>query len=151
MVSVTLMSSSPYPSLQAGLCLYGNDIDETTSPVEAGLAWTVGKARRAAGGFPGDKVTYLPLPGSSLPSPSLPPPFPLPAPGDPRSASQGRSRGVSPKDWSPVLRPPCQGAHSSHGHSGDCFVTSNVSPSTAPTPVTTPIPVYSCPSNCPLL
>lgn len=42
--------------LEAGLCLYGNDIDETTSPVEAGLAWTVGKARRAAGGFPGDQV-----------------------------------------------------------------------------------------------
>ena len=30
--------------LEAGLCLYGNDIDETTSPVEAGLTWTIGKA-----------------------------------------------------------------------------------------------------------
>ncbi len=39
--------------LEAGLCLYGNDIDETTSPVEAGLAWSIGKRRRAAGGFPG--------------------------------------------------------------------------------------------------
>ena len=29
--------------LEAGLCLYGNDIDEGTSPVEAGLAWTIGK------------------------------------------------------------------------------------------------------------
>ncbi len=29
--------------LEAGLCLYGNDIDETTSPIEAGLAWTIGK------------------------------------------------------------------------------------------------------------
>ena len=30
--------------LEAGLCLYGNDIDETTTPVEAGLAWTIGES-----------------------------------------------------------------------------------------------------------
>lgn len=29
--------------LEAGLCLYGSDIDQTTSPIEAGLAWLVGK------------------------------------------------------------------------------------------------------------
>jgi aminomethyltransferase len=40
--------------LEAGLCLYGHDIDETTSPVEAGLAWSLQKRRRAEGGFPGD-------------------------------------------------------------------------------------------------
>jgi aminomethyltransferase len=39
--------------LEAGLCLYGNDIDETTSPVEAGLTWSIGKRRRTEGGFPG--------------------------------------------------------------------------------------------------
>ncbi|MGC9369316.1 MAG: glycine cleavage system aminomethyltransferase GcvT [Paracoccaceae bacterium] len=43
--------------LEAGLCLYGNDIDETTSPVEASLTWAIQKARRAGGaregGFPG--------------------------------------------------------------------------------------------------
>lgn len=39
--------------LEAGLCLYGHDIDETTTPIEAGLAWAVGKRRRAEGGFPG--------------------------------------------------------------------------------------------------
>ncbi|AGS22033.1 glycine cleavage system aminomethyltransferase GcvT [Rhizobium etli] len=43
--------------LEAGLCLYGNDIDTTTSPVEAALEWAMPKARRAggarAGGFPG--------------------------------------------------------------------------------------------------
>ncbi|HEX3497732.1 MAG TPA: glycine cleavage system aminomethyltransferase GcvT, partial [Stellaceae bacterium] len=39
--------------LEAGLCLYGHDIDETTTPVEADLTWTIGKRRRAEGGFPG--------------------------------------------------------------------------------------------------
>src|SRR6266568_3365822 len=39
--------------LEAGLCLYGHDIDETTSPIEAGLTWSIGKRRRAEGGFPG--------------------------------------------------------------------------------------------------
>jgi aminomethyltransferase len=39
--------------LEAGLCLYGQDIDETTTPIEADLAWTIGKRRRAEGGFPG--------------------------------------------------------------------------------------------------
>lgn len=42
--------------LEAGLCLYGNDIDETTTPVEASLVWTLGKRRRAAMDFPGASV-----------------------------------------------------------------------------------------------
>jgi aminomethyltransferase len=39
--------------LEAGLPLYGHDIDETTSPVEAGLAWSIQRRRREQGGFPG--------------------------------------------------------------------------------------------------
>ncbi len=43
--------------LEAGLCLYGHDIDSGTSPVEAGLVWGIQKTRRTggarAGGFPG--------------------------------------------------------------------------------------------------
>lgn len=39
--------------LEAGLCLYGHDIDETTSPVEANLQWSIQKRRREEGGFPG--------------------------------------------------------------------------------------------------
>ncbi len=42
--------------LEAGLCLHGNDIDGDTSPVEAGLAWTIGKARRDGNGFPGAAI-----------------------------------------------------------------------------------------------
>lgn len=44
--------------LEAGLCLYGHDIDTTTTPAEAGLGWAIQKTRRTggarAGGFPGD-------------------------------------------------------------------------------------------------
>ena len=43
--------------LEAGLCLYGHDIDETTTPVEAGLTWAIQKVRRVGGarhgGYPG--------------------------------------------------------------------------------------------------
>ena len=46
--------------LEAGLCLYGHDINETTTPVEAGLTWAIQKVRRAggarAGGYPGASV-----------------------------------------------------------------------------------------------
>lgn len=42
--------------LEAGMCLYGHDLDDTTTPVEAGLGWIVHKNRRTAGGFHGDKV-----------------------------------------------------------------------------------------------
>lgn len=39
--------------LEAGLCLYGHDIDRTTSPIEAGLNWSIAKRRRTEGGFIG--------------------------------------------------------------------------------------------------
>ncbi len=47
--------------IEAGLCLYGHDIDSATTPVEAGLAWTIGKRRRAQGGFPGAEVVLRQL------------------------------------------------------------------------------------------
>jgi aminomethyltransferase len=47
--------------LEAGLPLYGSDIDETTTPVEAGLVWAIQKARRGGGGREGG----FPAPGSS--------------------------------------------------------------------------------------
>jgi len=42
--------------LEAGLCLYGHDIDTTTTPVEANLNWVINKRRRAEGGFPGADI-----------------------------------------------------------------------------------------------
>lgn len=46
--------------LEAGMCLYGADLDETTTPVEAALSWAIQSARRRggsrAGGFPGEDV-----------------------------------------------------------------------------------------------
>ncbi len=45
--------------LEAGLCLYGHDIDRTTNPVEAGLLWSISKRRRAEGGFFGYEPVKL--------------------------------------------------------------------------------------------
>jgi len=39
--------------LEAGLCLYGHELDPTTSPIEAAIQWSIQKRRREEGGFPG--------------------------------------------------------------------------------------------------
>jgi aminomethyltransferase len=53
--------------LEAGLCLYGADLDETTAPAEAALEWTISKPRRSggerAGGFPGAEAILAQLAG----------------------------------------------------------------------------------------
>ena len=55
--------------LEAGLCLYGHDIGETTSPIEAGLNWAIQKVRRPggarAGGYPGAAVVERHLAGAA--------------------------------------------------------------------------------------
>ncbi len=56
--------------LEAGLCLYGNDIDTTTTPVESGLNWAMQKVRRTGGaregGFPGAAKVLAQLSGQGL-------------------------------------------------------------------------------------
>ncbi|MDZ7589807.1 MAG: glycine cleavage system aminomethyltransferase GcvT [Rubrivivax sp.] len=56
--------------LEAGLCLYGHDIDATTTPVEAGLTWAIQKVRRPggarAGGYPGAAAIEGQLAGAPL-------------------------------------------------------------------------------------
>jgi len=51
--------------LEAGLCLYGNDIDETTTPAEAGLVWCIGKRRKDEADFLGAKHILSQLKGGS--------------------------------------------------------------------------------------
>jgi aminomethyltransferase len=55
--------------LEAGLCLYGHDINTTTSPVEAGLTWAIQKVRRPggarAGGYPGAAAIESHLAGAA--------------------------------------------------------------------------------------
>lgn len=56
--------------LEAGLCLYGHDIDQTTTPAEAGLSWAIQKMRRSggdrAGGFPGAERILAEIPDEAL-------------------------------------------------------------------------------------
>jgi aminomethyltransferase len=56
--------------LEAGLCLYGHDIDATTNPVDAGLGWAIPKVRRPggarAGGYPGAAAIERHLAGGGL-------------------------------------------------------------------------------------
>ncbi|HSS63610.1 MAG TPA: glycine cleavage system aminomethyltransferase GcvT [Gammaproteobacteria bacterium] len=55
--------------LEAGLCLHGQDIDESTTPIEAGLEWALSKVRRPggerAGGYPGFDVIARQLEGGA--------------------------------------------------------------------------------------
>ena len=50
--------------LEAGLCLYGHDINESTSPIEANLKWAISKRRREEGGFVGYNKIKSDLNGS---------------------------------------------------------------------------------------
>lgn len=56
--------------LEAGLCLYGHDIDEQTTPVEAGLTWAIQKIRRPGGaregGYPGADAIESQMTGGTL-------------------------------------------------------------------------------------
>ena len=55
-VSAAALGARDSLRLEAGFCLYGHDIDATTTPIEAGLGWTIGRRRREQGGFAGARV-----------------------------------------------------------------------------------------------
>ena len=71
--------------LEAGLCLYGADLDVATTPVEGGLSWAIQKVRRRggsrAGGFPGTDVILNQLDAGAARRP---------APGGPRARARRR-------------------------------------------------------------
>ena len=52
--------------LEAVLCLYGNDMEQHVTPVEAGLTWAIGKRRRTEGGFLGAEVIVKQLESSPI-------------------------------------------------------------------------------------
>jgi aminomethyltransferase len=52
--------------LEAGLCLYGHDIDDTINPAEAALVWSIGKRRKEAKDFPGGEKTMAGNPARKL-------------------------------------------------------------------------------------
>ena len=80
--------------LEAGLCLYGNDIDELTTPVEAGLTWVIGKRRKLAWDFPGAVVMRDQLDnGAAPPARRHPPGRPRAGPRPDRHRRRGRHRG----------------------------------------------------------
>jgi aminomethyltransferase len=110
--------------LEAGLCLYGHDLDETTSPVEAGLTWAIQKSRRAGGdregGFRAPRASCANWPTARRASASACAPraarrcarawrcFPAIRPRAPsaRAASARRSKAPSPWPMCPPLSPP---------------------------------------------
>ena len=58
-VKLTGLGSRDALRLEAGLCLYGNDLDEDITPVEAGLKWAIGKRRREDYNFLGGEVSHI--------------------------------------------------------------------------------------------
>jgi aminomethyltransferase len=82
--------------LEAGLCLYGHDIDTTTSPIEAGLVWSIQKRRREEGGFPGaERVQREIAEGPSRVRVGIRPEGRAPArEGTPITTPEGREVGV---------------------------------------------------------
>ena len=100
--------------MEAGLPLYGHEITQDTTPVEAGLSWAVSKARRSqgerAGGFPGDHIVLPQIPGQvSRLLVGLQPVGRMPVrkgavieDGDGNTVGTVTSGGFSPSMWKPV-------------------------------------------------
>jgi len=94
--------------LEAGLPLYGQDLDETIDPVTAGLAWTISKRRRAEGGFPGSgRIAQALREGAAQRRVGLAPQGKLPVRHGAEIFTQGRRVGtVTSGGYSPTLARP---------------------------------------------
>ncbi len=94
--------------LEAGLCLYGHDLDPTTSPIEADLAWTIQKRRREAKDFPGaDRVARELANGAARKRVGIKPSERAPAREGVEIFKDGKKIGVvTSGGFSPVLNAP---------------------------------------------
>jgi aminomethyltransferase len=94
--------------LEAGLCLYGHDLDPSTSPIEADLAWTIQKRRREAGDFPGSgRILHEMKQGPSRKRVGIRPKDRAPAREKTEIYANGRHVGVvTSGGFSPILNAP---------------------------------------------
>jgi aminomethyltransferase len=131
--------------LEAGLCLYGHDIDETTTPIEADLAWTIQKRRREAGGFPGaDKILKQLALGAPRKRVGLKPDGKAPArehtkvtSGDGAAIGEVTSGGFGPTVSGPVAMGYVAAAHAAPGTAVQLIVRDQPRPAVvAPLPFT---------------
>jgi aminomethyltransferase len=107
--------------LEAGLCLYGNDIDETTSPVEAALTWTVGKRRRTEWNFRGAERVRAELDGGTKRlRVGILPEGRQPARGHTEIALGGTTVGeITSGGFGPSLNGPCAMGYVAREHAAD--------------------------------
>jgi aminomethyltransferase len=115
--------------LEAGLCLYGHDLDTSTSPIEADLAWTIQKRRREAGDFPGAKRILREYElGASRKRVGIRPNDRAPAREGVEIQKDGKTIGViTSGGFSPILNGPIsmgyvETAHAEPGHVVDLMV-----------------------------
>jgi aminomethyltransferase len=115
--------------LEAGLCLYGHDLDPTTSPIEADLGWTIQKRRREAKDFPGaQRILREQELGPSRKRVGIRPNDRAPAREGVEIMKDGRKIGViTSGGFSPILNGPISmgyvdAAHAAPGHVIDLMV-----------------------------
>ncbi|MEM7505901.1 MAG: glycine cleavage system aminomethyltransferase GcvT [Pseudomonadota bacterium] len=121
--------------LEAGLCLYGNDIDEGTSPVEAQIQWLIQKRRREEGGFPGaERILRELADGPARKLVGLRPEARAPARQGVEIASAGEVIGqVTSGGFSPTLQAPISigyvaAAHAEPGDRVDLMIRGKANP-----------------------
>jgi aminomethyltransferase len=123
--------------LEAGLCLYGHDLDPTTSPIEADLAWTIQKRRREARDFPGgERIARELAIGPLRKRVGIRPNERAPAREGVEIFKDGKKVGVvTSGGFSPILNAPIsmgyvEAAHAEPGHVVDLMIRGQARPAT---------------------